>query len=117
MPGVLPGGRSTKTFSGSAIKHAVARDGTRYADLDNAFLYREKLVADCSCNGKDPYGLARVEVTSDPTLRPGDVVATEAGLAAVEGTRRTGSQTTSFTPIEGYAACRKTCARSFPTSR
>ena len=90
----------TKTFSGSAIKHAVARDGTRYADLENAFLYREKLVADCSCNGKDPYGLARVEVTSDPTLRPGDVVATDAGLAAVQATRRTGTQTTSFTPIE-----------------
>src|SRR5439155_19558078 len=72
----------TKTFSGSAIDHAVARDGTRYADLDNAFLYREKIVADCSCNGKDPFGLARVQVTSDPTLHPGAVVATEAGLPA-----------------------------------
>jgi hypothetical protein len=92
----------TKTFSGSVINHSVARDGTRYADLDNAFLYREKLVADCTCNGKDPFGLARVQVTSDPTLHPGDVIATETGLAAVQGTRRTGAQTTSFTPIEGY---------------
>jgi hypothetical protein len=92
----------TKTYSGGAINHAVARDGSRYADLENAFLYRDKLVADCTCNGKDPFGLARVEVTSDPTLHPGDIIATDAGLAAVQGTRRTGAQTTLFTPIKDY---------------
>jgi hypothetical protein len=92
----------TKTFSGSVINHAVARDGKRYADLENAFVYRDRLIADCTCNGKDPFGLARVQVTSDPTLHPGDVIATDTGLAAVQGTRRTGAQTTSFTPIEGY---------------
>jgi hypothetical protein len=43
-----------------------------------------------------------VQVTSDPTLHPGDIIATDAGLAAVQGTRRTGSQTTSFTPIKDY---------------
>jgi hypothetical protein len=92
----------TKTYSGSAINHAVARDGTRYADLENAFLYREKVVPDCTCNGKDAFGLVRVQVSSDPTLHPGDIVATDEGLVAVQATRRTGSQAVSFTPIEGY---------------
>ena len=94
----------TRTYSGSAINHAVARDGTRYADLDNAFLYREKVVPDCTCNGKDAFGLVRVQVTSDPTLHPGDIVATNEGLVAVLGTRRTGLQGVSFTPIERYTA-------------
>ena len=49
---------------------------TRYADLDNAFVYRQKLIPDCTCNGKDAFGLAKIDVASDPTLKPGDIVAT-----------------------------------------
>jgi hypothetical protein len=66
----------TQVFNGSAIDHAVANNGTRYATLDNAFVYREKIVSDCTCNGKDPFGLAKIDAKSDPTLRPGDIVAT-----------------------------------------
>ena len=58
-----------------------AQNGTRYADLDNAFAYRDKVSDSCSCNGKDGLGLARVETSGDPTLRPGDIVATNDGLA------------------------------------
>ena len=48
----------TKMFFGSEIDRAVARDGARYADLDNAFVYRQHLVPNCTCNGKDAFGLA-----------------------------------------------------------
>ena len=44
----------TKVFAGSNIDHAVARDGQRYSDLPNAFVYRQKLVDGCSCNGSAP---------------------------------------------------------------
>lgn len=76
----------TQVFNGSQIDHAVAPNGARYANLDNAFVYREKIVPGCTCNGKDSFGLAKIEVASDPTLRPGDIVATgdnvKAALAA-----------------------------------
>ena len=39
-------------------------------------MYRQKIVEGCTCNGKDSFGLARIDVASDPTLRPGDIVAT-----------------------------------------
>ena len=82
-------------FSGSRIDTAVASNGARYADLEQAFAYRDKVSDNCSCNGKDGLGLARVEVTGDPTLRPGDIVATNSGLATFNG--RSGA--TEFTPI------------------
>jgi hypothetical protein len=66
----------TQVFNGSEIDHAVAASGARYADLDNAFVYRQKIVPGCTCNGKDAFGLAKIDVASDPTLRPGDIVAT-----------------------------------------
>jgi hypothetical protein len=76
-----PGGR-TRLYSGGGIDHAAASDGSRYADLDTAFLYRKELVAGATCNGRDRFGLAHVDVTTDPTLRPGDIVATKTGLVA-----------------------------------
>ena len=85
----------TMVFSGSKIDTAVAQNGTRYADLDNAFAYRDKVSDNCSCNGKDGLGLARVETSGDPTLRPGDIVATDNGLATYTGRSRTAE----FTPI------------------
>ena len=89
----------TRLYSGSGIDHAVASDGSRYTDLDTAFLYRKQLVAGSTCNGRDPFGLARVDVNSDPTLRPGDVVATKAGLVAFTGMK---NKVADFTPIDSY---------------
>lgn len=83
----------TVVFTGSKIDHAVAQSGARYADLDSAFAYRNGLVANCSCNGKDGGGLARIEATTDPTLRAGDIVATNDGLATYSG------KSAEFTPI------------------
>lgn len=65
----------TQVFNGSAIDHAVANNGARYANLDHAFVYREKIVSGCTCNGRDSFGLAKIDVANDPTLRQGDIVA------------------------------------------
>jgi hypothetical protein len=85
----------TKVFYGSRIDYAHSSDGRTYRELPTAFLYREKLVEGCSCNGKNPFGLARLDIRDDPTLRPGDIVATKAGL--MQATGRGGE----FTPITG----------------
>jgi hypothetical protein len=89
----------TRLYSGSTIDTSVAHDGRRYADLDNAFVYRKQLVNGCTCNGRDAFGLAHVDVKSDPTLRPGDVVATKAGLMAFTGAK---NNVADFTPIDAY---------------
>ena len=89
----------TRLYSGGAIDHAVASDGSRYADMDNAFVYRKQLVDGCTCNGRDPFGLARMDAKADPTLRPGDVIATKTGLVAFTGTK---DKVADFTPIDSY---------------
>ena len=90
----------TKVFSGGGIDHAVAGDGSRYASLRNAFVYRERTVEDCTCNGRDAYGLVTLNATSDPTLRNGDIVATNEGFVAYNGGGR--RQSAEFTPIESH---------------
>jgi hypothetical protein len=87
----------TKVFFGTEIDGAVARDGARYANLDNAFLYRKQLVANCTCNGRDAFGLAPFAMASDPTLRPGDIVVTKDGLMAYTGKP---GQAGAFTPVD-----------------
>jgi hypothetical protein len=89
-------GSQTKLYSGSNIDYAVASDGSRYGDLANAFVYRKQLVAGCTCNGRSPFGLARMEVNSDPTLRRGDVVATKEGMVTFTGTK---NNVADFTPV------------------
>ena len=88
---------TTKVFFGNDIGSAVAKDGTRYADLGTAFVYRKQLVANCTCNGKNALGLASFDVKNDPTLRPGDVVSTKDGLMAFSGKR---GQTGAFTAVD-----------------
>ena len=86
----------TKVFFGSEIGSAIAQDGQRYADIGTAFIYRKQLVANCTCNGKDPFGLASFDVKNDPTLRPGDIVSTRDGLLAYTGKS---GQAAAFTPV------------------
>ncbi len=90
----------TRIYSGGNIDYAMARDGSRYRDLPRAYAYRKQLVVGCTCNGRDAFGLAPVEVASDPTLRPGDVVATEHGLVVFTG--RT-DKAANFTPVAAYS--------------
>jgi hypothetical protein len=87
---------STKVFFGSEIGGAVAQDGQSYTNLPTAFIYRKQLVANCTCNGRDPLGLVSLDVKSDPTLRPGDIVSTTTGLQAYTGKS---GQTAAFTPV------------------
>ncbi|OKO92513.1 hypothetical protein AC629_00250 [Bradyrhizobium sp. NAS80.1] len=70
----------TSLVYGSNIDEATTDKGKSYSDLPNAFRYRNEIVADCTCNGKDPVGLAQVKVENDPTLRKGDIVAGADGL-------------------------------------
>ena len=59
----------TRLYAGSNIDYAVARDGSRYASMQNAYVYRKHVVAGCTCNGRDAFGLAHIDVKDDPTLR------------------------------------------------
>jgi hypothetical protein len=92
----------TTVFFGSSIDGAYASNGERYADSENAFAYRKALLADCTCNGRGPAGLASVDLTLDTSLRPGDVIATTNGLVAYSGVRAGTGQTAEFTPVASY---------------
>lgn len=94
----------TKVFYGSSIDNAVGRDGARYADLDNAFVYRKHLVANCTCNGRDAFGLAPFAMADDPTLRPGDIVVADKGPMAYAGRR---GQTATYTPVDPVSVARE----------
>jgi Protein of unknown function (DUF2865) len=92
----------TKVFFGGTIDGAYATTGERYADSANAFNFRKALRTDCTCNGRDPAGLAPVDLTLDTSLRPGDVIATTNGLVAYSGVKVGGNQTAEFTPVASY---------------
>ena len=92
----------TKVFFGSSIEGASSSTGERYADSENAFAYRKALRADCTCNGRDPAGLAPVDLTLDNSLRSGDVVATTSGWWPIPGCGSAPSQTAEFTPVASY---------------
>ena len=94
----------TRLYGGSNIDYATAPDGSRYADLPNAFVYRKQMVAGCTCNGRNAFGLAPVEAANDPTLRQGDIVATGAGFVAYTGTR---DNVAGFTPVADYTRLSK----------
>jgi len=93
---------ATKIYSGNGIESAVGANGERYTDLPNAFVYRKTLKADCTCNGRDPTGLAPIDLSLDTTLRPGDIVATSNGLVAYTGNASANGQSSEFTPIANY---------------
>jgi len=92
----------TQVFNGSQIDNAYAANGARYADIDNAFVYREKVVDNCTCNGKDSFGLARIDINADPTLRQGDIVATgdnvKAALIAMQASKERREATAAAEP-------------------
>ena len=93
---------ATRVYYGSHIEGATASNGDRYADSENAFAYRKALSPDCTCNGRNPTGLAPVDLTLDTSLRSGDVIATADGLVAYSGIRLGASQTAEFTPVNAY---------------
>ncbi len=88
----------TMIVYGSNIESAVTENGKPYSELPNAFRYRDELVGGCTCNGRDPVGLAAVKIEDDPTLRRGDIVASKNGLMVADrGADRRGA-TLNFSP-------------------
>lgn len=75
----------TQIFGGSDINYAVATNGTSYPQSENAFLYRKQVVPGCTCNGRDAFGLAPIDITADPTVKQGDIVMTAEGPMALKG--------------------------------
>jgi hypothetical protein len=86
----------TEIFSGSEIAQATSADGSPYQKLANAFVYREKIVPGCTCNGHDEVGIARMKIEDDPTLDPEDLIATKNRLVPF----RTWRKEAKYTPIE-----------------
>ena len=90
-------------YFGSSIDGATSSTGERYADSENAYAYRRALRADCTCNGRDPTGLAPIDAHA------------RYHTASRRGGRdhnrprcllrgRVGSdQTTDFTPVSAYS--------------
>jgi hypothetical protein len=83
----------TKVFSGLGIDNAVATDGQKYTAIPNAFAYRTKIVENCTCTGRDPFGVAKVDLENDITLQGGDLVVRQTGFAIYRGGQE-------FVPIE-----------------
>jgi len=69
----------TQIFYGSSIDSASSPGVGPYSSTRNAFLYRKQLVPNCTCNGKDVFGLVTIDVNADPTLRAGDLIASKDG--------------------------------------
>lgn len=88
----------TSLVYGGNIEDATTETGKSYSDLPNAFRYRNEIVAGCTCNGKDPVGLAQVKVETDPTLRKGDIVASADGLVMANRSDRRGASV-NFSPL------------------
>jgi len=92
-------GSATRLYYGSNIDTATASDGSRYAALDTAYAYRKRLSAGCTCNGRNIFGLADIDVNTDPTLKPGDVVVTKHGPVAFAGKS---DKSAEFAPAASY---------------
>jgi hypothetical protein len=88
----------TKVVYGGNIDNAVTDAGKPYSELPNAFRYRTEVVAGCSCNGKDQFGLAPVKIENDPTLRKGDIVAGAGGLMVAGRGADKGRAALNFSP-------------------
>jgi len=107
----------TKVFSGTQIERAVASDGKGYSSIKNAFVFRERLVSDCSCNGRDTTGVAAMDTEEDPTLRPGDIVVTADGPKVYKGNRRTPHQVSDFVHANDYRGLSKSMRQNLSEMR
>jgi hypothetical protein len=89
----------TKVVFGNSIDHAATEGGKLYSQLPNAVRYRNELVAGCTCNGKDTFGLAQIRIEDDPTLRKGDIVAGANGLVVASRTAERRGGSVNFSPV------------------
>ena len=91
----------TRLYTGSGIDNAVGLDGRPYSELPKAYAYRKQLMNGCTCNGKDAFGVVRLDVKSDPTLQRGDAIATRDGMKVVSGRTENGAQLTTADEYRG----------------
>lgn len=96
----------TKVFRGGNIDSAVSENGRSYSDLPNAFRFRNELVNGCTCNGKDPVGLAQIRIEDDKTLRRGDIVAGPDGLMVAQGNADSRRKTVQVSPASSSVQAR-----------
>ncbi|GJD48827.1 hypothetical protein OPKNFCMD_1553 [Methylobacterium crusticola] len=81
-------GAGTALFTvraGQELDQAVSLSGDPYRRLANAFLYRTRRVASCSCRPHGAVAAPSPPAGSDPTLRAGDAVAARAGAQVFTG--------------------------------
>lgn len=88
----------TRIVYGSSIDSAATENGKPYSELPNAFRYRNEIVAGCTCNGKDQFGLAQVKIENDPTLRKGDIVVGAEGLVVANRSADKRGASLNFSP-------------------
>lgn len=70
------------------IEGAYNKSGKAYTEIPNAFVFRQRIVADCSCRRNDQVGgMGRIDVKDDPTLKKGDIVMTNDGARIFSGKR------------------------------
>jgi hypothetical protein len=89
----------TAIYRGSKIDHAVSERGASYSNLKKAFLYREQIVEQCTCNGRTG-GMAAINAEADPTLRPGDYVVTTTGVKKFNGSKNFPYSESAFSPAK-----------------
>ncbi|QDL98782.1 DUF2865 domain-containing protein [Rhodopseudomonas palustris] len=92
---------ATQVVYGSAIENARTSGGKPYSDLPNAFKYRTEIVAGCTCNGKDQFGLAQIAIQDDPTVRRGDIIAGKDGLMVAARNASGGDGKVALAPASG----------------
>lgn len=88
------------TGSHGDIEDARGPRGQRYAALGTAFRFRQGLERTCSCQGGG--GLARLPITHDFTLRPGDLVVGETGVRIFRGGARFPYRNRDFVEAAAY---------------
>ena len=92
-----------RTSNGGTIENAAGPRGQLYQSLRNAFRFREKVDATCTCSGLGVTGLGRVAITHDFTLRSGDIVVTERGVRIFAGASRFPYRPADFVAARAYS--------------
>jgi len=96
----------TEVVYGGNIDSAATENGKPYSELPNAFRYRNEIVSGCTCNGKDQFGLAKIDIANDPTVRKGDLVASTDGLLVAGSGRDRRHAALTFSPVPKSALAR-----------
>ena len=107
----------TRIFSGNNISRAADDNGKNYTSIENAFLFRDRLLKNCTCTGESPAGVASMDAMNDATLRRGDVVMTSDGPMVFAGDRSLPHKPSDFKPAEDYKGLPKSVRQQLSEMR